>query len=276
MKIYSFIDLNNISDHKHESSSDLNLLLKEEVFKLNQNVDHVSLLTDKDENGPTKYQFLLRQGWAALIYRDLRLRDKLKFIDLASKTGYSSQMWRNLMKANYDIVDESFNRLSIVSDKFIETVTNSLLKHGYFIDTEKMVKYQKLSGAMVRMFWNKGKCVNVLIQNTADGPDVEQDERLAIDVRKNHIIRLSKSINEWSSWSNLDLKRWVLWSDENHLFPEIESKYTGLKKEDVSYRIEGDQILINVDKSVKGPKTIKLVLERNETGDLIICCNEVQ
>ena len=135
-----------------DNNSELTHLLTEEVFKLNQNIDHVKLLTDQDDNGPTKYQFSLRQGWAALIYRDLRLRDKLKFSDLASKTGYTSQMWRNLMKANYNIVDDSFNKLSIVTDKFIESVTNSLVKHGYYIDTEKMVNYQKLSGAMVRMF----------------------------------------------------------------------------------------------------------------------------
>lgn len=253
-----------------KSDTELKHLLTEEAFKLNQNIDHVTLLTDQDDNGPTKYQFLLRQGWMALIYRDLRLRDKLQFSDLARMTGYSSQMWRNLMKANYNVVEKSYNKLSIVSDKFIHTVTNSLVVHGYFIETEKMVQFQKLSGAMVRMFWNKGKCSDVLIQNSADGLDVDQNVRIAVNVKENHIKRLSKLITEWNEWSNLDLKRWVAWSDSKQQFHEIESKLLGIKNDDFSFNVIGDQISISVDKEVNGPIKVELVIVRNENGELIV------
>jgi hypothetical protein len=269
-KIFCIIDKVSKIYILNKSDSELTHLLNEEVFKLNQNIDHVRLLTDYNDNGPTKYQFLLRQGWAALIYRDLRLRDKLKFTELASRTGYTSQMWRNLMKANYDVVDESFNKLSLVSDKFIETVTNSLVKHGYFIDTEKMVKYQKLTGAMVRMFWNKGKCTDVLIQNSAEGPDVNQDTRIAVNVKKNHIERLQESINEWNKWSQTDLQRWVLWSESKEDFPEIESKLTGLKNEELSFRVDGDKVIISVAKSATEPIKVTLTVERNENGELVV------
>ena len=175
--------------HIHRIAEDyINQKVYEKALRLNQKTDHISLLTHKDENGPTKFQFLLRQGWLALIYRDLRLIDKIKFNELADITGYSSQMWRNLMKANYDLLD-NIKKPNYVSDKFIRVVTSSLAKNGYFIDTEKMINSHKVTGAMVRMFWENGKCVNVLIQNSSEGQDIPQTTRIAINLREEKISK---------------------------------------------------------------------------------------
>lgn len=166
----------------------------ENAIQLNKDTDHISLLTDHDENGPTKHQFLLRQGWVALIYRDLRLVQKMKFKELSNLTGYSSQMWRNLMKANYSVVD-SIKKTNLVSDKFISVVTQSLSQNGYFVDTKKMVNLHKKTGAMVRMFWENGKCVSVLVQNSSKGKDVSQNSQLVVNLRrKNDCKRKSAKI----------------------------------------------------------------------------------
>jgi hypothetical protein len=249
---------------------ELNKLLEAEAFSLNQNIDHVGALTVSPNQGTSKDQFALRQGWVAMIYKDLRLRDRLFFSNIAEITGYSTQMWRKLMKAQYNVRDKSDNKLYHVSDKFIQIVTINLLKQGYVVDSETMVSYHRKTGAMARMFWKEGKCVEVMLQNVADGPDVDEKVRLVLNIKENHLKRLAESEKNWQNWSDLDLQRWVLWGTSKKVIPEMETKFNDVDDSINVTVSDENSISISVNKLPDDPLKLELTIERDIEGNLVV------
>ena len=205
-----------------------------------------------------------------MIYKDLRLRDGLFFANIAKITGYSTQMWRKLMKAQYNVRDKSDNKLYHVSDKFIQTVTNNLLKHGYVVDSDTLVSLHRQTGAMARMFWKEGKCVEVMLQNVADGPDVDEEIRLVLNVKQNHLKRIAGSEQNWQSWSDLDLQRWVLWGTSKEVIPEMEAKFNDVD-DSIKVSITDDNLIsISVNQLPDDPLKLELTIERNLEGNLVV------
>ena len=249
---------------------DLNKLLEAEAFSINQSIDHVDTLKVSLEQGDPEDQFSLRQGWVAMIYKDLRLRDRLFFSQIAIITGYSTQMWRKLMKAKYNVRDKSDNKLYHVSDKFIQTVTNNLLKHGYVVDSDTLVSLHRQTGAMARMFWKAGKCVEVMLQNVADGPDVDEEIRLVVNLKQNHLNRLTGSEKNWKSWSDLDLQRWVLWGTSKEVIPEMKSKFNDVD-DSIKVAVSDDNLIsISVNQLPDSPLKLELTIDRDLEGNLVV------
>lgn len=249
---------------------ELNKLLEAEAFSINQSIDHVYFLTVASNQGTSEDQFALRQGWVAMIYKDLRLRDRLFFSNIAEITGYSTQMWRKLMKAQFNVRDKSDNKLYHVSDKFIQTVTQNLLKHGYVVESDALVRLHKQTGAMVRMFWKDGKCTEVMLQNVAEGPDVDENIRLVLNVKQNHLNRLAGSAENWRKWSDLDLKRWVTWGTSKQLNSEMETKFNNVDDSIHVTVSDANLIYISVNKLPDDPLKLELTIKRDSEGNLIV------
>ena len=174
------------------------------------------------------------------------------------------------MKAEYNVRDKSDSKLYHVSDKFIQIVTSSLLKIGYVVETEKMISYHKKTGALVRMFWEEGKCTEVMLQNKAEGPDVKSSVRLVINLKEYHLSRLKNSKSDWKNWEVLDLQRWVLWSAENKILPEMQSKFNYLDESITVSVSDSKHITLSVNNLPKVVTKLELTISRDKTGNLVV------
>jgi hypothetical protein len=174
------------------------------------------------------------------------------------------------MKAEYNVRDKSDSKLYHVSDKFIHTVTSSLLKIGYVVDTDKMISYHKKTGALVRMFWEDGKCTEVMLQNKAEGPDVKASVRLVMNLKEDHIERLKNSKDDWKSWEVLDLQRWVLWSAEKKMLPEMQSKFND-SDENITVSVsDSKHITLSVNNLPKAVTKLELTITKDKKGNLVV------